>query len=118
MDKRTKFGNVGENIVANKLKKDGFSILHRNYKKRYGEIDIIAAKKDLLIFVEVKMRKNPLFDLCYLISFSKQKKIIAVAKEYIARYDCLRKICRFDVALIKGTKENYKLTYISNAFTE
>ena len=74
MDKRAKLGKKGEDIVAKKLKSEGFSILHRNYRKRFGEIDIIAVKKDLLIFVEVKMRKNPLFDLSYLIVPSKQKK--------------------------------------------
>jgi len=116
MNHKTELGKSGENIVAQKLKKDGFAILNQNYRRRFGEIDIIATKDDLLIFVEVKMRKNPLFDLAYLIGPSKQKKIISVAKEYLARYDHYGKVCRFDVALIEGTPDNYNLRYYENAF--
>jgi len=118
MDLRKILGKSGEDIVSDLLEKEKFTILDRNYKKRFGEIDIIASKKDLLVFVEVKMRRNPLFDLSYLISPSKQKKIISVAKEYIARYDHSQKVCRFDVALIEGTRESHRVTYIPNAFVE
>jgi len=117
MDHRSRLGKAGEEIVVEKLQSEGFSILERNYTKRFGEVDIIASKKELLIFVEVKMRKNPLFDLAYLIVPSKQKKIISIAKEYITRYDHSQKVCRFDVALIEGTIQKHTLTYLANAFT-
>lgn len=116
MNQKTELGKSGEDIVAHKLEQEGFAILHKNYRRRFGEIDIIATKKDLLIFVEVKMRKNPQFDLAYLIGPSKQKKIISVAKAYLARYDHYGKVCRFDVALIEGTTSNYTLRYFENAF--
>jgi len=116
MHARSKLGRAGENIVAKNLKKKGFSILHRNYTKQYGEIDLIACKDNLLIFIEVKMRKNPMFDLSYLITSNKQKKISKVAKEYVSRYNHNTKTCRFDVALIVGTEYNHELTYIPNAF--
>jgi len=116
MNNKLQLGQTGEDIVAKKLKAQGFYILHRNYRKRYGEVDLVAGKKDLLLFIEVKMRKNPRFELEYLITYAKQKKITMVAKEYIARYQHEEKTCRFDVALIEGTKDNHKLTYIPNAF--
>jgi len=116
MHERSKLGKAGENIIAKNLEKQGFSILHKNYTKQYGEIDLIACKDNLLIFVEVKMRKNPMFDLSYLITPSKQKKISKVAKEYVSRYNHNTKTCRFDVALIVGTKYNHTITYIPNAF--
>jgi len=118
MNSRSQLGKAGENIVVAALKKKGYSILDRNYRRQYGEIDIIAGKKDLLLFIEVKMRKNPRFDLEYLITYSKQRKIVTVAKEYIARYNHDQKTCRFDVALIEGTIKNHKLTYIPNAFED
>jgi len=107
-------GNAGEDHVARELEQQGFTIEHRNYRKRYGEIDVIASKKDLLVFVEVKRRKKAYFHLGELITWSKQRKIVMVAKEYIARYDHADKVCRFDVALIEGDT----LTYLPNAFTE
>ena len=114
MDQRKKLGNAGEDLVARVLEQQGFVIEHRNYRKRYGEIDLIASKNELLIFVEVKRRKKAYFNLGEVITWSKQQKIVMVAKEYIARFAHDQKVCRFDVALIEGDK----LTYLPNAFTE
>jgi putative endonuclease len=47
-------GNYGEEIGANYLRKQGFSILARNYQKKWGEIDIVARRTDKVHFVEVK----------------------------------------------------------------
>lgn len=114
MDRRKKLGQQGEDLTARMLEKKGFVIEHRNYRKRYGEIDLIASKKELLVFVEVKRRTRAYFHLEQLITPRKQRKIIMVAKEYIARYNQTEKVCRFDVALIDGNQ----LTYLPNAFTE
>lgn len=47
-------GDIGENVACNFLKKKGFSILGRNYNKKWGEIDIITKKKKDIHFIEVK----------------------------------------------------------------
>ncbi|MEK7104909.1 MAG: YraN family protein [Patescibacteria group bacterium] len=49
-----KIGELGENIAVRFLVKHGFSILDRNYTKKWGEIDIIAQKDNKLYFIEVK----------------------------------------------------------------
>lgn len=49
-----KTGNLGENIVAKHLVAKGFDILHRNYSKPYGEIDIVCEKQGIVHFIEVK----------------------------------------------------------------
>ena len=49
-----KIGETGENIAVRFLMKHGFSILDRNYTKKWGEIDIVAKKKEKLYFIEVK----------------------------------------------------------------
>ncbi len=49
-----KTGETGENIAVRFLMKHGFSILDRNYTKKWGEIDIIAQKNNKLYFIEVK----------------------------------------------------------------
>lgn len=49
-----KIGEIGENIAEKFLVKQNFSILERNYTKKWGEIDIIAEKKNKLYFIEVK----------------------------------------------------------------
>jgi len=53
MDNRTK-GEIGENYACSFLEKEGFVIIERNYRKKWGEIDIIAQKDGITHFFEVK----------------------------------------------------------------
>lgn len=57
MAEHNEIGKIGENIAKTFLMKHGFSILERNYRTRYGEIDIIAKKDNILHFIEVKSVK-------------------------------------------------------------
>ena len=52
--KTQKIGEIGENIAVKFLMKHGFSVLDRNYTKKWGEIDIVAENNDKLFFIEVK----------------------------------------------------------------
>jgi putative endonuclease len=115
---RSHLGREAEQKTAHYLLQNGFSIIELNYRKKRGEIDIIASTHDLLVFVEVKMRQNNYFDLSDVITSGKQRKIIAVAKEYIGRNGWQERSYRFDVALMHGTENNLELTYIQNAFNE
>lgn len=54
MAKHNQTGEIGENITATFLAKKGFSVICRNYRKKWGEIDIVAEKDKVLHFVEVK----------------------------------------------------------------
>ena len=49
-----KIGEIGEDLACKFLKKGGFSVIERNYTKKWGEIDIIAEKSNKLHFIEVK----------------------------------------------------------------
>lgn len=51
---KRKVGDMGENIACSFLKKRGFKIIERNYSKKWGEIDIITRKKNIIHFIEVK----------------------------------------------------------------
>jgi len=53
-----KLGKIGEDLATSYLKSHNFSILEKNFRSRFGEIDIIAAKENCLYFVEVKTRSN------------------------------------------------------------
>lgn len=110
-------GKEGELLVAQYLQKQGYTVICQNYRKRFGEIDLIAQKNDTLAFVEVKWRRNPLIDSAELIGPSKQKKIISIAKEFLSKHNDLEVVCRFDVALIEDNNNSIELRYIPNAFT-
>ncbi len=57
-NKTYQFGVTCENIAQNFLKLRGYSILHKRYKTKHGEIDLIAKKSSTLVFIEVKARKK------------------------------------------------------------
>jgi putative endonuclease len=57
-----KIGETGENIAVKFLMKHGFSILDRNYTKKWGEIDIIAEKASKIYFIEVKSVSKTILD--------------------------------------------------------
>lgn len=100
-DTKNKFiGNKGEDIAANWLVQNGYKIMHRNWRFKKTEVDIIAAKQNKLHFVEVKTRTNQKFGLPEE-SISKQKlealKKAAVA--YLEEYTTWKNI-QFDVIAI------------------
>jgi putative endonuclease len=113
-------GLSGENVVACYLEGLGFSIVIRNFRKIFGEVDIIAHKDSLLVFVEVKMRVSDSVDYGELIGYSKRKKIIATAHAFLMENqdlydDC---VCRFDVAFVTFIDANPRISYVKNAFFE
>ena len=119
MNAKITLGQYGEQLVAQELQHQGLYILKQNYRKRYGEIDLIAGNNNLIVFIEVKTRKHHYGEPTEIITRTKQKKIITVAKEYLVEQNITNKICRFDIALVTCA-ENKKATivYIPNAFSE
>lgn len=110
-------GSKGEDFVADLLRKKGYKILTRNYKTRFGEIDIIAHDAKFLVFVEVKTRSEmSLGHPLEAVTIQKQKKIILAAQSYIQRFGCSLQP-RFDVAAV-FTKDDKIIgaDYITNAF--
>jgi putative endonuclease len=119
-------GTLGENLVAEWLQQQGWEILHRQYRCRWGEIDIIALGTDpeseikggkehsqLLIsrvqlptvaFVEVKTRSRGNWDAggMLAVSAAKQAKLWQTAEIFLSnRPDLANHPCRFDVALVR-----------------
>jgi len=91
----------GEFIACRYLKKIGYVILEKNYRSRYGEIDIIAEDRESLCFVEVKSRKNTHYALPEeYVDKRKQKRLLKTSMIYLSdrgKSDIDR---RFDVVLV------------------
>ncbi|HEX2977538.1 MAG TPA: YraN family protein [Candidatus Babeliales bacterium] len=109
-------GHLGEHAVAQHLLSNNYTIVARNFRKKGGEIDIIAQKKDLIVFVEVKTRTSNYFALSEIIVPSKQRKIIVTARSYILENKLRDYILRFDLALVHQVGKIFKIEYIENAF--
>lgn len=86
MTTRSEFGQWAENNVAQYLKQKDYSILDRNYQKKWGEIDIIAEKNGVLIFVEVKANKKEIagFEPENRVSPEKLRRISRAIQTYLA----------------------------------
>lgn len=112
MKNTTAIGNLGEESACEYLQKFGYEIVERNYRSRYGEIDIIAKKNKFLVVIEVKKRKNTSYGrACEFVTPIKQEKI----KNTFLMYLTENKIDlqpRFDVIEIN----NNILNHIENAF--
>ena len=116
---KREIGDIGENEATKYLKKQKYKILERNYRKTYGEIDIIAEKDGVLCFVEVKTRKNDEFGRpCEFVDFKKQEKIKKTAMSYICekKIDPLVSFDIIEVYLYDGKFR--KLNHIISAFGE
>ncbi len=119
-------GNLGETLVAELLKVQGWQILATQWHCVWGELDIVARDRYWLIFVEVKTRSLSNWDLdgALAITKSKQKKLSLSALKFLSLNPQLAHLnCRFDVALvfantrIKENPSNLQLhTYIESAF--
>ena len=115
MNKR-EIGTEQETIAAKYLEKNGYVILEQNYRCRYGELDIVARKNDMLVIVEVKFRSGAgCGDPAEAVDVRKQKKICRVTLDYLMRHPWYQeKPCRFDVIAIYGDGQ---ISHIEDAFS-
>lgn len=113
MNKR-RIGTAYESIAVKYLEDKGYEILERNYRNRFGEIDVIAREEEYLVFVEVKYRStkdcgSP-FDA---VDFRKQKRIVGVARHYLLMHGLSESVnLRFDVVAVSGEE----IELLKNAF--
>lgn len=113
-------GEYGEDYTYDQMKKDGYTILDRNYSTKQGEVDIIAVKDNVISFVEVKTRDvNSIARPIEFVSKSKQLKIIKTAVEYYTKNNYKGKYnMRFDIAeVITENKQAISYKLVINAFT-
>lgn len=114
---RIVFGKKGEEIAVRYLKRHKYKIIEQNYRCRFGEIDIIAKEKDVLVFIEVKTRHSLGFGPPETaVDFYKQQHIEKVALNYLSQ--CREEIeeCRFDVVSIIWIDKKPEVVLIKDAF--
>lgn len=115
---RKEFGAAAEAEAAKYLEKNGFSIVERNYRTKLGEIDLIAKKKDLLVFVEVKAGRNsPGFSPVDHFNVQKQRKCRVLAQAYLARLKVIPEV-RFDLIAITKTGEDLQVDHFEDVIQD
>jgi len=115
--KDSPLGPKGEDAAASYLQKKGYEILCRNYRQRFGEIDIVARDGEVLVFVEVKTRRSQRYGTPFeAIDQRKQRQLSKVALHYITRYKLYDQPARFDVIAVSWSKEKPEFDLLTNAF--
>lgn len=112
-------GDFGEDAAVDFLENSGYEILERNFRLKFGEIDIIAEKNGCTVFAEVKTRRSNAFgEPSEYVDYKKQQRIKMTAAVYA---DVENADMRFDVIEVFYSENNgqpvmNKINHIENAF--
>ncbi len=115
---RILLGHLGEILAVERLRKEGYVILERNYRCPAGEIDLIAREEDVLVFVEVRTRSSDAFGSpLESVDFFKQRKLREVARVYLRERRPLYQDVRFDVVgVVLREGEEAQVEIVPHAF--
>ena len=118
LTQKAKVGTFGEDVAASFLSKKGYKILQRNFKARYGELDIIAIHNKTLVFIEVKTRTSLRFGTPEeAITPRKLHELVQTAQYYVILHPELPTLMRIDVIGImmdEITEEVQRITHTEN----
>lgn len=104
-------GREFEDLAVKYLRRKGYNIVERNFRKRFGEIDIIAQKDNVLVFVEVRSLSGNFMEPSETITYKKRENLLKVASYYLMERGW-RGAVRFDFIGIKG--QNKEIEHIEN----
>jgi len=109
-------GQRGERVAARFLRRQGLRMLLRGYRTRAGEIDLIARDGDILVFVEVKTRRQGV--PAEAVTPQKQRRMTLAALHFLRKYNLLEQRSRFDVVAILWPDDRRapEVQHIRNAF--
>lgn len=108
-------GAMAEQLAAEFLQRQGLQLLARNYRCRFGEIDLVMQDGATLVFVEVRQRRRTDFGgAAASIDVHKQRKLQLAAEHYLAPLRHLPP-CRFDAVLLQNSGD--RVEWLKNAFS-
>jgi putative endonuclease len=115
--KRIALGKTGEDLACRELERRGYEILDRRYRRRSGELDIVARDGATIVFVEVKAREGREFgDAGEAVTAWKQRRMTRLAVDYVMRHHLTDRPCRFDVVSIHFDADTPVVEVFPNAF--
>ena len=117
MDRRQALGIRGEDLACEELKRLGYEVLDRRFRTRFGELDIVARDKRVIVFVEVRARSSCRFGSPFeSVTSQKQRRICAMAETYLFVKRLVGAACRFDVVSVIEEQGRCKVELLKGAF--
>lgn len=116
MAAHNRLGKAGEDAAVAYLKQNGYTILHRNWRKNHLELDIVATNNGELVVVEVKTRTNTDYrEPQEAVDWRKVRHIVVAADSYIKHFGIDLPV-RFDIVTAIGEQAPFRMEHLENAF--
>ena len=110
-------GARGEEAVADGYRRRGYRILARNWRCRLGELDLVAERRGVLVFCEVKSRRGPVFGGGYeAVTRRKRAKLRSLAEAFLQAAGWRPQVIRFDVASVAFDRGRPTVELFEGAF--
>jgi putative endonuclease len=110
-------GAWGEELALRYLTQQGYELVERNYRTRYGELDLVLRHQDTLVFAEVKLRRGVGFgDPLEAVTPRKQAAIRTLAERYLSEKQPAFDAIRFDVVGILVGDGTRRIVHVEDAF--
>ena len=114
MARHNELGRIGEDLACEKLVREGYAIVERNWRMHHYEIDLVAVKGDRVVFAEVKTRSDG-SDPLEAIDEKKMANMARAADIFVQTYG-LKHEAQFDVFGVSLKGDEYKVEHIADAF--
>jgi putative endonuclease len=110
-------GADGERAAERHLKGLGYKVLDKNWRCQWGELDLVCARGDLIVFVEVKTRTGDgLTTPADGLTSDKRKRVASAARAYLSAKHFWQRPCRFDLILVVREDNRMEVEHVPNAF--
>lgn len=117
MAEHNKLGKEGEDAAVKYLESHGYVIRHRNWRRGHLELDIVAAKDNTLVIVEVKTRTDDDHQAPQdAVDGLKISRIVRATDAYIKQFGIEQADLRFDIIAITTANGTFKIEHIEEAF--
>lgn len=110
-------GKLGEHLAQEHLIQHGYAILETNWRKGKYEVDIIAYKEGLIVFIEVKTRSRLDYgDPELFVTRAKQQAYVRMADNYVIQHNRDEEV-RFDIISVYIDSNKYSINHLEDAFS-
>jgi putative endonuclease len=110
-------GSRGEDAAADAYRRRGYRLVARNWRCSLGELDLVVARRGVLVFCEVKSRRHSVFGGGYeAVTWKKRAKLRALAQAYLQASNARPQAIRFDVASVAVRGASSTIEVFEDAF--
>ena len=107
-DARHREGARAEQLAADVMRRDGYHILEQRFRYRRHDIDLVARRGNVVVFVEVRFRARSYFGTAAeSVDGRKRRLLVQTAAAWLQRFGCSGDVCRFDVVTVEGARVNW-----------